>query len=107
MIRPRIILDTNIISAAIQPSGLPAQLLELVAYRAVELCVSTELLTEYREVIACPKFAGLDPRRVALLLELIAGEATLVKPANVPNFSKDETDNRFYECAEADGADFW
>jgi putative PIN family toxin of toxin-antitoxin system len=52
MTRPRIILDTNIvISAALQPAGLPAQLLELVAYRAVELCVSEELLTEYREVL--------------------------------------------------------
>jgi putative PIN family toxin of toxin-antitoxin system len=107
MTRPRIILDTNIIvSAALQSSGLPARVLELVAHRAVELCVSDELLTEYREVIARPKFAGLDPRRVALLLELIAGEATLVSPTNVLKISKDEADNRFYECAEAAGADY-
>jgi putative PIN family toxin of toxin-antitoxin system len=78
----------------------------LVAYRAVELCVSEELLTEYREVIARPKFAGLDPQRVTLLLELIAEEATLVSPTNVLNISKDEADNRFYECAEAAGADY-
>ena len=107
MTRPRIILDTNIIvSAALQSSGLPARVLELVAHRAVELCVSDELLTEYREVIARPKFAGLDPRRVALLLELIAGEATLASPTNVLKISKDEADNRFYECAEAAGADY-
>jgi putative PIN family toxin of toxin-antitoxin system len=107
MTRPRIVLDTNIVvSAALQPSGLPAQLLELVAYRAVELCVSEELLAEYREVLARPKFARLDPQRVALLLKLIAEEAIMVRPAKVLTISKDEADNRFYECAEAAGADY-
>jgi len=107
MTRPRIVLDTNIVvSAALRPYGLPAQLLELVAYRAVELCVSEELLTEYREVLARPKFAGIDPQRVDLLLKLIAEEATLVRPTNTLQISKDETDNRFYECAEAAGADY-
>jgi putative PIN family toxin of toxin-antitoxin system len=58
---PRIVIDTNVlISAAIQPRGLPAQLLELVAGRAVELCVSEEVLAEYSEVFARAKFAGLD-----------------------------------------------
>ena len=34
MSRLRIVIDTNVlISAAIQPAGLPAQVLELVAYR--------------------------------------------------------------------------
>jgi putative PIN family toxin of toxin-antitoxin system len=107
MTRPRIILDTNIIvSAALQPSGLPARLLGLVAYRFVELCVSEEVLTEYREVLARPKFAGLDPQRVALLLELIGKEATLVRPTNVLKISKDDTDNRFYECAEEAEAEY-
>jgi predicted nucleic acid-binding protein len=41
MTRPRIILDTNIIvSAALRPSGLPAQLLELVAYRMASLTIA-------------------------------------------------------------------
>jgi predicted nucleic acid-binding protein len=41
MSRPRIVLDTNVlISAALQPRGLPAKLLELIACQGVELCVS-------------------------------------------------------------------
>ena len=77
-----------------------------MAYRAVELCVSEELLTEYREVLRRPKFVGIDPQRIDLLLKLVADEATLVRPTIVLKISRDETDNRFYECAEAAGADY-
>jgi putative PIN family toxin of toxin-antitoxin system len=107
MNRPRIVIDTNVlISAAIQPRGLPAQLLELVAGHTVELCVSEEVLAEYSEVFRRAKFAGLDPQRVARLLTVIAEEATLVRPANRLAESPDESDNRFYECAAAAKADY-
>jgi uncharacterized protein len=92
-----------LLSAAIQPRGLPAQVLELIASRAVELCISEELLDECREVFGRAKFAGLDLHLVTRLLTLVADEATLVTPANRLTESPDESDNRFYECAaEAD-----
>jgi putative PIN family toxin of toxin-antitoxin system len=107
MSRPRIVIDTNVlISAAIQPHGRPARLLELVASRAVELCISEEVLAEYSEVFSRPKFAALDRRSVARLLAAIAGEATVVSPANRLAESPDESDNRFYECAAAAEADY-
>jgi putative PIN family toxin of toxin-antitoxin system len=72
MSRPRIVLDTNVlISAALQPHSVPAQVLELIAMRAVELCISEELLAEYREVFSRTKFAGLDSQLVARLLKVI------------------------------------
>jgi len=37
---------------------------------------------------------------------VIAGEATLVRPANRLSESPDESDNRFYECAAAAEADY-
>jgi putative PIN family toxin of toxin-antitoxin system len=107
MSRPRIVIDTNVlISAAIQPGGLPARVFELVAQRAVEMCVSEEVLAEYSEVLGRAKFAGLDPRRVASLLTAIVKAATLVSPANRLGESPDEPDNRFYECAAAAEADY-
>jgi putative PIN family toxin of toxin-antitoxin system len=107
MSRPRIVIDTNVlISAAIQPGGPPAQVLELVATRVVEMCVSEEVLAEYSEVFSRAKFAALDPDRVASLLVAIAEEATLVTPANRLVESPDESDNRFYECAAAAGAEY-
>jgi uncharacterized protein len=101
------VLDTNVlISAAIQPLGLPAHVLELIASRAVALCVSEELLDEYREVFGRAKFAGLDSRLVARLLTLVADAATLVTPASRLTESPHESDNRFYECAAAAEADY-
>jgi putative PIN family toxin of toxin-antitoxin system len=107
MSRPRIVLDTNVlISAALKPSGLEAQLIELVAYRAVELCVSAEVLAEYRTVFSRPKFAHLDPDHVSRLLTSIAAEATAVTPTERLNISKHDDDNRFYECAAKANADY-
>jgi len=45
MTRRRIVIDTNVvISAAVRPDGTQAQVIELVALRVVELCVSSEIL---------------------------------------------------------------
>ena len=107
MSRLRVVLDTNVlISAALKPSGRQALVVELVAFRAVELCVSEAVLAEYREVFHRPKFARLNPKDVSHLLRLIEAEATMVWPAEVLAVSKHDSDNRFYECASAANADY-
>jgi predicted nucleic acid-binding protein len=68
---------------------------ELVAFRAVELCGSEAVLAEYREVFRRPKFARLNPKDVSHLLRLIQAEATLVWPTEVLAVSKRDSDNRF------------
>jgi len=107
MSRPRIVIDTNVvISAGLRPAGLQAQVLALVAFRAVELFVSQPVLDEYREVFSRPKFSHLDPKNVSLLLSLIEAEATMVTPTTTLVISEHDSDNRFYECAEAAGVDY-
>jgi uncharacterized protein len=107
MSRPRIVIDTNVlISAALKPSGLEAQIVDLVARRAVELCISTEVFAEYCGVLSRPKFAKLGSEAVSRLLSLVASEATVVSPTARLNVSPDEDDNRFYECADAAHADY-
>jgi uncharacterized protein len=107
MNRRRIVLDTNVlVSAALKPSGRQALVIELVAFRAVELYVSEAVLAEYREVFRRPKFARLDPKEVSKLLAMIEVEATTVWPTEVLAISKHDSDNRFYECASAANADF-
>lgn len=104
---PRIVLDTNVVvSAALTPGGLEARVVQLVAGRMLTLCVSSEVLNEYTEVLARPRFSQLDPTQVARLLSLIADRSTHVTPIGGLSISSDEPDNRFLECAEAAKADY-
>ena len=107
MNRLRIVIDTNVlISAAVKPLGRQALVINLVAFRAVELFVSEAVLAEYREVFSRPKFARLPATDVATLLALIEAEATMVTPTTRLEISKHDSDNRFYECADAAQADY-
>jgi len=93
-----------VVSAAIQPAGVPASIVELVALRALTRCLSDHVLAGCRAVLARRKFARLDQQHVARLLGLLAAEAELVTPARRVAVSRDEPDNRVLECAEAAGA---
>jgi len=102
MSRLRVVIDTNVlISAALKPSGLQALVMELVAFHAVEMFISEAVLAEYREVFSRPKFSRLDPKDVAHLLAMIETEATMVTPVEQLAISRHDSDNRFYECADA------
>ncbi len=71
MSRLRVVVDTNVlISAALKPAGAEAQILWLVAHRTIQLCVSEEVLAEYRGVFSRPKFAHIEFARIARLLGL-------------------------------------
>jgi putative PIN family toxin of toxin-antitoxin system len=107
MKRPRVVLDTNVvISAAIKPGGLEARIVELVAARRITLCLSAAVISEYEVVFARPKFARIDPTRIIRLLQLLKSEAITVMPQKSVTASKDESDNRFLECAEAADAQY-
>jgi len=107
MKRLRIVIDTNeLISAAVRPQGSQALVVNLVAFHAVELFVSEAVLAEYREVFSRPKFARLPAAEVAALLALIESEAIMVTPTTRLELSKHDSDNRFYECADAAQADY-
>lgn len=107
MNRPRIVLDTNVlVSAALKPVSQPALAISLIAFRAVELCVSAEVLAEYREVFSRPKLHHLVKEEVSYMLALIEREALMVMPTERLTISKHDSDNRFYECADAGRADF-
>ena len=107
MIRLRILLDTNVlISAGLKPFGPQADVIDLVAGREIELCVSEALLKEYRDVFSRPKFARIPSTWVANLLAMIESEATKFTPIRQLTMSPHDSDNRFYECADAAEADY-
>lgn len=105
MIRPRVVIDTNVlVSAGIKSGSAEEAVLFLIADRKLQQFVSRAVLAEYESVLHRAKL-NLDPERVDFLLN-IGLQATLTNPSVRLFVSPDESDNRFLECAEAAEADY-
>ena len=102
----RVVFDTNVlVSAMLNASGTPANVLRFAVHRHVQLCVSEAILDEYEAVLRRPKFR-LSPQTVTAMMKSIRAVAATVNPARTLSVSADDADNRFLECAEAAGADY-
>jgi putative PIN family toxin of toxin-antitoxin system len=98
----RVVLDTNIlVSALLQPQGLPARTL-LLALEGItaQLCVSGDIYSEYEEVIRRPKFNYSDAV-IERALRTIRQNGIWVKPSHKVRACSDPDDDIFLECAEA------
>jgi putative PIN family toxin of toxin-antitoxin system len=101
----RVVLDSNIIvSACLTPEGAPATIVELALLGLFTVCLSPEILAEYREVLARPKFSR-HADRIRILLEGIEEISEMITPQQRLTISPDEEDNRLLECAQAAKAD--
>jgi putative PIN family toxin of toxin-antitoxin system len=98
----RVVLDTNIlISALLQPRGLPARvLLTALAGTKAQLCVSGDIYAEYEEVIRRPKFSRSEAI-IDQALRAIRQNGFWVKPAQKVLACSDPDDNIFLECSQA------
>jgi putative PIN family toxin of toxin-antitoxin system len=94
-----------VVSANLVDEGPSAAVLNLAMNRMISMFVSTPILAEYEEVLRRPRFK-LPARKVSAVLALIRSTSTLVKPSVALQISRDESDNRFYECAHAARADY-
>src|SRR5712692_9528258 len=102
----RVVIDTNVVvSANLRDDGLPASILDLAANKKILMVVSAPVLAEYAEVLSRPRLK-LDPIKVKNSLAVIRSTSKLVKAKRTVKRSPDESDNRFYECAEAGKANF-
>ena len=103
---PRVVLDTNVVvSALLKAQGLEDQVFRLALAGRLWLCVSPAVLAEYARVLPGPKFK-LRPEEVATTLRQLEKAGSLFHPARTLRISAHETDNRFYECADAAQAAF-
>jgi uncharacterized protein len=102
----RVVIDTNIlVSALLQPLGLPAQVFVLAFSGSIQLCVSGEVYAEYEEVISRPRFQR-DEETIAATLRAIREQAFWVKPTGPVRACSDPDDDIFLECAQAAQADY-
>ena len=105
----RIVIDTNVIVSSLIQRGHPNLIIsDLFIEQKFQLCVSEELLAEYYEVLARPKFSKFPAffiRAEALLVE-IESKATKFVPTITLNLISDDDDNMVLELAHECLADF-
>lgn len=102
-----IVLDTNVIvSALINPYGVPGSILSLMIDEKLTLCYDARILLEYEEVLCRPKFR-FDSEHVLVLLSVIRenGQAVIASAALIASVT-DRDDQPFAQVAKASNASY-
>lgn len=103
----RVVIDTNVVvSANLVDAGPSAAIFHLAVNRKmIRMCISPAVLAEYEEVLKRPRLK-LAPDKIAGAVASIRNAARMVHPIATLQISRHDSDNRFYECAEAAQADY-
>jgi putative PIN family toxin of toxin-antitoxin system len=105
----RIVIDTNVIVPALIQRSYPNFIInELFIGQKFQLCVSDELLAEYYEVLARPKFARFPDffLRAETLLVAIEASSQKYTPTIKLNVISDVDDNMTLQLADVCLANF-
>jgi len=106
MIPLRLVLDTSVVvSAALKPEGLQRTVLLLALTRPARLYISPPVFDEYSNVLGRRELRIRKGLRQQLL-QLIARQSHMVRPARPLQITSDPDDNIFLECADAARADY-
>jgi uncharacterized protein len=103
----RAVVDTNaFVSALISPSGNEALILLAIRHGLVMPYFSAEILQEYVEVLARPKF-GFPSDQIEALTALLRSQGKVVQdPQLIPSGLPDPGDEKFLACAKVAMVDF-
>jgi uncharacterized protein len=102
----RAVIDTNVlVSGLLSPAGNEALILLAVHQGIMQPCVSEEMLAEYAQVLARPKFA-FPPDEIAAVMAMFRDKGELIDPQQVAPVLPDPDDVRFLRCAEAARAEY-
>lgn len=101
----RIVLDTNCLISSLSKKGQYYPVWKGLQTGQYILCVSTEILEEYAEVIAQKMSAQVASSVIHLLLE--SSNVELINPYfSLHLIDADQDDNKFVDCAFAANATF-
>jgi uncharacterized protein len=98
----QVVIDTNVVVSANLVAAGPSAAIFLLAtnQKLIQMCVSPVVMAEYEEVLRRPRLK-FSSEKIDATLELIRSTGRLVHPTRTLKISEHESDNRFYECAEA------
>ena len=99
-------MDTNVlVSALIQPEGIPARILDLILSGQVEIVLDNRIYLEYQDVLLRPEF-GFAPELADGLLEFLLQSGERVYSIKTSVALPDVYDGKFLEVAIDGTADF-
>jgi len=105
----KVVIDTNVIVSALIQRSYPYIIInDFIIENKFHLCISDELMAEYYEVLARPKFAKFQDfyfRAESLLVD-IETRATNFIPSKKINILTDTDDNMILELADECFADY-
>ncbi len=105
----KIVIDTNVIVSALIQRSYPNLIInELFLENKFQLCLSDELMMEYYDVLARPKFSRFQDffgRAESLLVE-IESKALKFMPSIKLDLISDKDYNKILELADESQADF-
>ena len=105
MIKPKVVLDTNIYLSAIIFGGLPKKVLQLGFEEKISVFISSAVLLEI--ALKFKEKFGWDEARIISAIRSINQLAKIVKPQKKINLiKKDSSDNKIIELAAEAKADF-
>lgn len=96
----KVVIDTNVfISSRISALGNPAKIMKLVTDEKIILCCSSDILAEYKRVLAYEKFNfSLESQKSAM--KIIENIAEIIEPTISEIPLPDESDRVFYDLAK-------
>ncbi|MBI5442191.1 MAG: putative toxin-antitoxin system toxin component, PIN family [Deltaproteobacteria bacterium] len=103
----KVAIDTNVlVSAALRDKAPERVTLFVVEHPDFDWVVSREILEEYRDVLARPKF-GLPADLLQRWYSLLDRVAVVVDVAVSVDFPRDRKDAKFLACAVSAAADYF
>jgi putative PIN family toxin of toxin-antitoxin system len=105
-----VVVDTGVLISGVLWTGLPHRLIELAEAGDITICVSGDILQEFREVLSRSKFTGKIQDRLTTVEEIMQGVLRLAAlypaPPLVRVVQADPDDDKFIACALTAGAQY-
>jgi putative PIN family toxin of toxin-antitoxin system len=103
----RAVIDTNVlVSGLLSPAGNEALIVLAIQQGLLRPCFSADILEEYAEVLARPKFA-FPPDEIEAMLAMFRGKGDLFQPEGSAPALPDPGDAKFLHCAEVALAEYY
>ena len=104
MKRVKLVLDTNVFLVSLAPDFRLHWIFQYLVDGRFDLCVTTEILNEYQEIISVRY--GIKKTNATLDFLLLLLNVHQITPHFKWDLLKDPDDNKFVDCAIAGNADF-